>query len=49
MRYLNNVEDFCNAAGGGHGAVSQSADIQHFIKPGRGNVAKKRLRFHALS
>ena len=28
-------------AGRGHGAVSQSADIQHFIKSERGNVAKK--------
>ena len=49
MRYLNNVEDFCNAAGRGHSAVSQSADMHHFIKSKRGNVAKKRPRFHALS
>ena len=49
MRYLNNVEDFCIPAGGGHGAVSQSADMHCFIKIERGNVAKKRPRFHALS
>ena len=49
MHYLNKVEDFCTPAGRGHGAVSQSADIQHFIKLERGNLAKKRPRFHALS
>ena len=49
MRYLNNVEDFCNAAGRGHGALLQSAGMQCFIKIERGNVAKKRPRFHAQS
>lgn len=36
-------------AGRGHGVMSQSADIQYFIKSERGNVAKKRPRFHAQS
>jgi hypothetical protein len=36
-------------AGRGHGGVSQKADMQHFMKSERGNVAKKRPRFHALS
>ena len=49
MRYLNNVEDSCTPAGRGHGGVSQKADMQHFMKSERGNVAKKRPRFHALS
>ena len=49
MRYLNKVEDFCTTAGRGHGTVSQQADRHYIIKPERGNVAKKRPRFHALS
>ena len=35
-------------AGRGHAAVSQGVDLQGVIKTGRGNVAKKWLRFHAL-
>ena len=36
-------------AGRGHAASSQKTDLQGVIKQGRGNVAKKRLRFHALA
>ncbi len=35
-------------AGRGHAAVLQGVDLQVVIKTGRGNVAKKWLRFHAL-
>ena len=35
-------------AGRGHAAGLQGVDLQWVIKTGRGNVAKKWLRFHAL-
>lgn len=35
-------------AGRGYAAVLQGVDLQGVIKMGRGNVAKKGLRFHAL-
>ena len=35
-------------AGRGHAAGLQGGDLQGVIKTGRGNVAKKWLRFHAL-
>ena len=35
-------------AGRGHAAVLQGVDLQGVNKMGRGDVAKKWLRFHAL-
>lgn len=35
-------------AGRGHAANLQVVDLQGVIRQGRGNVAKKQLRFHAL-
>lgn len=42
------ISAFFSVAGRGHAAVLQEVDLQWVIKTGRGNVAKKRLRFHAL-
>ena len=39
---------FFSVAGRGHAVGLQWADLQLVIKTGRGNEAKKRLRFHAL-
>ena len=48
MGMLSTLETLTAVAGRGHAAVLQGVDLQGVIKTGRGNVAKKWLRFHAL-
>ena len=48
MGMLSTLETLTTVAGRGHAAVLQGVDLQGIIKTGRGNVAKKWLRFHSL-
>ncbi len=48
MGMLSTLETLTAVAGRGHAAGLQGVDLQGVIKTGRGNVAKKWLRFHAL-
>ena len=48
MGMLSTLETLTAVAGRGHAAGLQGVDLHRVIEQGRGNVAKKWLRFHAL-